>query len=52
MPVVQTETIDAIRILRLDHGKPNAISTEVAAGAGRWRDPHDNLWTFQLQHKF
>ena len=30
----------------------DAISTEVAAGAGRWRDPHDNLWTFQLQHKF
>jgi len=30
MSVVQTETIDAIRILRLDHGKPNAISTEVA----------------------
>lgn len=30
----------------------DAIETEVSAGAGRWRDPKDNLWTFQLQHKF
>jgi hypothetical protein len=30
----------------------DAISTETSAGAGRWRDPRDNLWTFQLQHKF
>lgn len=30
----------------------DAISTEVSAGAGRTRDPKDNLWTFQLQHKF
>jgi len=30
----------------------DAISTEVSAGAGRFRDPKDNLWTFQLQHKF
>ena len=27
---VQTETTDGIRILRLDHGKPNSISTDVA----------------------
>lgn len=26
--------------------------TDVAAGGGRFTDPHDNLWTFQLQHKF
>lgn len=26
--------------------------TDVANGPGRWRDPHDNLWTFQVQHKF
>ncbi len=26
--------------------------TDVANAPGRWRDPHDNLWTFQLQHKF
>jgi hypothetical protein len=30
----------------------DAIRTETSAGAGRWRDPKDNLWTFQLQHKF
>lgn len=26
--------------------------TDVANGPGRWRDPHDDLWTFQVQHKF
>ena len=30
----------------------DAITTDVAAGAGRFTDPHDNLWTIQLQHKF
>jgi hypothetical protein len=30
----------------------DAITTEVPAGGGRYQDPHDNLWTFQLQHKF
>jgi hypothetical protein len=30
----------------------DAIRTDVAAGAGRFTDPADNLWTFQLQHKF
>lgn len=30
----------------------DAIETEVSAGAGRWRDPKDNLWTFQVQHRF
>lgn len=30
----------------------DAITTEVSAGAGRFTDPKDNLWTFQLQHKF
>lgn len=30
----------------------DAITTDAAAGAGRYTDPHDNLWTFQLQHKF
>mgnify|MGYP003338170097 FL=1 len=29
----------------------DAIRTESLI-AGRYRDPHDNLWTFQLQHKF
>lgn len=28
------------------------IRTEVAATAGRFADPHDNLWTFQVQHRF
>lgn len=30
----------------------DAVTTDVAAGAGRFTDPHDNLWTIQLQHKF
>ncbi|MCE9627146.1 MAG: OprO/OprP family phosphate-selective porin [Candidatus Eisenbacteria bacterium] len=30
----------------------DAIKTDVSAGAGRFTDPHDNLWTFQIQHKF
>ena len=30
MSFVQSETIDGIRILRLDHGKPNSISTNMA----------------------
>lgn len=30
----------------------DAISTDVATGAGQYRDPNDNLWTLQLQHKF
>jgi hypothetical protein len=30
----------------------DVIRTDVAAGAGRFNDPHDNLWTIQLQHKF
>lgn len=30
----------------------DAIETDVSAGAGRWRDPKDNLWTFQVQHRF
>lgn len=30
MSFVQTETLDGIRVLRLDHGKPNSISTEIA----------------------
>lgn len=30
----------------------DAITTDVAAGPGLWRDPHDNLWTLQLQHRF
>lgn len=30
----------------------DAITTDVANGAGGFRDPHDNLWTIQLQHKF
>ena len=30
----------------------DAIKTDVAATAGRFKDPHDNLWTFQIQHKF
>lgn len=30
MSFVQSETRDGIRVLRLDHGKPNSISTEVA----------------------
>jgi hypothetical protein len=29
----------------------DAIRTESLI-AGRYLDPHDNLWTFQLQHKF
>lgn len=28
------------------------VRTEVAAAAGRFTDPHDNLWTFQVQHRF
>jgi hypothetical protein len=28
------------------------ITTEVANANGTFRDPHDNLWTFQVQHKF
>lgn len=30
----------------------DAPTTEVANAAGGFSDPHDNLWTFQLQHKF
>ena len=30
----------------------DAITTESTIGAARLRDPKDNLWTFQLQHKF
>lgn len=30
----------------------DVITTELSEGAGRWRDPKDNLWTLQLQHKF
>ena len=30
----------------------DATTTDAAAGAGRFSDPHDNLWTLQLQHKF
>ena len=30
----------------------DAITTDVPAGASRFTDPHDNLWTIQLQHKF
>ena len=30
MALIQSETIDGIRILRLDHGKPNSISTDMA----------------------
>src|SRR5262249_8754968 len=28
------------------------VHTDVSAGSGRFFDPHDNLWTFQLQHQF
>jgi len=28
------------------------VKTDVPAGSGRFTDPHDNLWTIQLQHKF
>jgi hypothetical protein len=28
------------------------VQTDVPAGSGRFTDPHDNLWTIQLQHKF
>lgn len=30
MSLIQSETIDDIRVLRLDHGKPNSISTDMA----------------------
>jgi hypothetical protein len=30
----------------------DVVKTDLAAGAGRFTDPHDNLWTIQLQHKF
>ncbi len=30
----------------------DAIRTEIATTGGRYRDPADNLWTFQVQHKF
>lgn len=30
MTLIQSETIDGIRVLRLDHGKPNSISTDMA----------------------
>lgn len=30
----------------------DAITTDAPAAAGRFTDPHDNLWTIQLQHKF
>lgn len=30
----------------------DAITTDSPVSAGRFRDPKDNLWTFQLQHKF
>lgn len=29
-----------------------AIRTDAPAGAGRFRDPADNLWTFQAQYRF
>ena len=30
----------------------DAITTDAPAAGGRFTDPHDNLWTLQLQHKF
>ncbi len=30
----------------------DATNTDTPAVAGRFTDPHDNLWTIQLQHKF
>ncbi len=30
----------------------DAITTDAPTGPGRFTDPHDNLWTIQLQHKF
>lgn len=30
----------------------DAIRTDVAVTGGRFRDPKDNLWTVQVQHKF
>jgi hypothetical protein len=30
----------------------DAIRTEVATADGSFRDPADNLWTFQVQHRF
>lgn len=30
----------------------DAITTDVPAAGGGFSDPHDNLWTIQLQHKF
>ncbi len=30
----------------------DAISTDSPAAGGAFTDPHDNLWTIQLQHKF
>ncbi len=30
----------------------DAITTDVPAAGGRFTDPHDNLWTIQLQHRF
>jgi hypothetical protein len=30
----------------------DAITTDTPAAGGRFTDPHDNLWTIQLQHRF
>ncbi len=30
----------------------DAIKTDKLVSANRYTDPHDNLWTVQLQHKF
>lgn len=30
----------------------DVVTTDAPAGGGRYRDPKDNLWTFQVQHKF
>jgi hypothetical protein len=33
-------------------GSYDVIQTDAAAAGGTFRDPHDNLWTVQVQHKF
>jgi len=30
----------------------DAVTTHAPTGSGLFTDPHDNLWTFQLQHKW
>ena len=30
----------------------DAVTTQALVGGGAYTDPHDNLWTFQLQHKW